>query len=386
MDANNTFPGIVLMSTGYARDNRAVTRLNNKGKPAQYAVKLDGQTLDIVAGHVAKSFPNGIKLKDTHDGTATEYLGVITNVRRDGNNLLGDLEVNPFYEGTDSFRWALQKVGDHFGVSAGGLNTGLPKEKLGNIYDISGNDALLRPSGIEHFAVEDECASTDSMYPAEAASFSKIRKEFYSSVDNANLTMSKPALPSDKAADTLPYEEMATRLSKLETMFAAFAAIPEQMAKFAAMGDDYAKFKADCGKVMAKFAADPANDEDGDAAKMSSGIAAITKSIGELSAKIVTPEKIKEIAEEVQANFASKRLGMDFRRVPAPNPADAAPAGAPTPYMQLCQEAVDAKKFPDLARAMTGLRRMHPDSAAAYFAASRQSLTPDLDANLAATA
>ena len=354
----NQFKGALLMQVGFARDHRVAFKSRDKdGKPLgdPYAVKIDRQSLRFIADYCNSHFPNGVKLKNTHDGDATDYLGLVrTPIRVEGDSLRGDLELNPGHNDIDSFRWAIENLQDTFGISAGTTST----------YEFTDDAALLRPIAVQHFAVEDECAATPSLFNDLREHFSTKKSTTVDKPNTTNMKASDPATIADLQPFKTQCEQMAADIAEMKKNFAAATTRFDAMDSYAKKLDEFsAQFAAFAKQAKTDGKTDADADDDDDA-----NLKAVRADITNLAKAIPTAEQFKKLADEsaaaAVATFASQRLGQNFRMIPAVVAADGKDANGKDikPYVEICDEAVKAGQFKNRSEAMSGLRNSHRDS------------------------
>ena len=355
------------MQAGYARDNRVRFKerdVTGMPKGKAYKVKIDTKTLDDVARLCARDFPNGIKLKNTHDGDATDYLGKVTNVRREGNDLRGDVELNPEHPKIGGFRWALQNMSDNFGISVGSNSK--------YDFDDKTNSALMRPFTLLHMAVEDECAATDSFFGADIdgittsfdAAIEYFSKQPVDKTNNNNMSASPPAT----AADIQPFEarcaKMEADIADMKSNFGKIGDITANLAKLTKSVDDLSKIQNVSNK------APDAPD----------GLGAVLTAIDNLKATIPSEEKMKLLVSGEIAALAGK-MGVKVTdlSVKAGNDnlkKDVSKKGEKT-FEQLRAEAVESKKYPNAAAAELELFRQYPAEFRDYSSRMSSNAAPD---------
>ena len=152
---NKLIKGVAIMQVGPAKGHTFKTMVD--GKPIELPLEVDATTLTQVA-QASKKFKNGVKVKDGHDGTMSDYVGNIKNFVVDGDILRGDLSLDTSLDAGKAIYSAIQDVPDNFGLSA---------YVRGALPEVIGQKAFIRCKEIRSVDFEPETAATpDGMYKA----------------------------------------------------------------------------------------------------------------------------------------------------------------------------------------------------------------------------
>ena len=133
IDANGVVPGVSVITSGV--------------EAIGHDLHIDGKTLETLLA-VAKQFPHGVKVRNSHASGIDKIVGSIRNFRIDGSQLRGDLHLLKSHPGFSHIRDVIASQPNNIGlsISFSGIPEEINKKKFARVSELYAIDLVDQPA------------------------------------------------------------------------------------------------------------------------------------------------------------------------------------------------------------------------------------------------